>query len=48
MDVENRTRPFDEWEEEFIEDMDAILRQGGSLTRPQEVRLERLYTEKTP
>lgn len=48
MRVEERTRELTEWEEEFIQDMDALLRLGGHLNRKQEVILERIYAEKTP
>ena len=42
-----RTRDLSEWEEEFLEDMDALLRLGGKLSRKQETILERIYAEKT-
>ena len=45
---EDRTREFTEWEEEFTEEMDMLLRLGGHLNRKQEVILERIYAEKTP
>lgn len=43
----NPSQELTEWEDDFIAEMDAVLRNGGALTRGQESKLEDIYAEKT-
>ena len=38
---------LNDWETKFIEDMHVRILGGGSLTQPQEEKLESIYADKT-